>query len=501
MKKYLGIILVGAMVAFGAGCSDDSSGGGAGSGGTAGSGGSGGSTGGTGGDPVSGIDLCATAGDGGEVTLNSTVLTDVYGTTDEINEDTFMSADCVYFIPSSLILYVTDSTLAIAAGASIRGDNQSALIITRGAEIDAQGTAENPIVMTSSRAEGARNAGDWGGLALLGEGVINRGVGTCGGDTGMVCVDNLEGLPATDDRSLFGGDDNASSCGTLTYVRIEFAGNEISPNNELNGLTVGGCGAGTTLDYIQVHRGLDDGVEFFGGASDISHVIVDGMGDDGIDWDQGYVGTIENFISHHYAGSSDDPRGIEADNAGSNTNLEPRSNPIVTYGTVVANVGSSHDQGIVLRRGTWGTLSGVVVGNYDTAAGIDIRDDGWDAAVGGWPSELSITDSCAWQNGVNSGNALITDFPAGVDCGEDTEDGDCNDESTENAGTFFAENTAIPAEGNTGNDTAVDPMLGDYEGAIDGETPDYSVGNDACAGAFAPDGTDWTEGWTAFPVD
>jgi hypothetical protein len=486
MKKYLGIILVGAMAAFGAGCSEDStsSGGSGGSAGSAGSGGSGGSagSGGTGGDmgPCSDEDENAIIIDG------------------DITTDTSWDRpDCDYILPEGQITYVqNDSTLTISPGVTLKGDNQSALIITRGSSIDAQGTADDPIVMTSSRAEGARAAGDWGGLALLGEGVINRGVGTCGGDTGTVCEDNLEGLPAEDDRSLFGGDDNGSSCGILNYVRIEFAGNEISPNNELNGLTVGGCGSGTELDFIQVHRGLDDGVEFFGGAADISNVIVDGMGDDGIDWDQGYVGAITNFISHHYAGSSDDPRGIEADNAGSNTNLEPRSNPIVTNGTIVANVGASHDQGIVLRRGTWGTLSNIVVANYDTAAGIDIRDDGWDAPTGGWPSELSITATCAWENGVNSGNPLITDYPEGTNCGAGNEDGDCNDESTENAGTYFAEDTEIPAQGNTVEDPGFSSES--YEAAATGGTPDYSTSN--CDGAFA-DGTDWTEGWTAFPVD
>jgi hypothetical protein len=388
-------------------------------------------------------------------------------------------------------VYVTGSTLAISAGASIRGADQSALIITRGAEIDARGTVDNPIVMTCAAAEGARAPGCWGGLALLGEAVVNRGVGTCGEGTNpfVPCEDNLEGLPATDPRSLFGGEDDGSSCGTVEYTRIEFAGNEISQDNELNGLTVGGCGSGTTLDFIQVHLGLDDGVEFFGGTSNISHVIVDGMGDDGIDWDQGYTGTITNFISHHYNGSSDDPRGIEADNFGTNTNLTPRSAPTVNFGTVVANPGASHDQGIVLRRGTWGVLDGIVVLNYNTAGGIDIRDDGWDAATGGWPNELSVTNSCFFDNDPN--------YPVDVDCGGPNEE-DCNDESTENPGAFFPENVDIA--GAAGN-LEEDPEIGDYEVAATGGTPNYSLGNDNCAGAFAPDGTDWTEGWTAFPVD
>jgi hypothetical protein len=468
MKKYLGIVLVGAIAAFGVGCTDESSD-------SSGTGGNG--TGATGGDGTGGT---GTGGTGGVVDPgpcsdedeNAILITD-----EEITADTTWDrADCDYVL--TRIVYVVGATLTIEPGVTVKGDIGSALIIARGSQIIAEGTADAPIVMTSSRAVGARNTGDWGGLALLGEATINRGLGTCGGDTGTVCEDNLEGLPAQEGRAIFGGDDDASSCGSLEYVRIEFAGNEIAPNNELNGLTLGGCGSGTNLDFIQVHRGLDDGVEFFGGTASISHVIVDGMGDDGIDWDQGYTGTVSKFISHHYAGRTDDPRGIEADNFGTETSITPRSAPTVEFGTVVANTGASHDQGIVLRRGTWGNLTGIVVFNFDTNSGIDIRDDGWDGADGGWPNELSVTMSCFDSNDPN--------FPV-----------DDNDESTENPGTFFDEDVEIPGAGNL----AEDPQMGNYAVAADGDTPDYSVGNSNCMGAFAEDGMDWTQGWTAYPVN
>jgi hypothetical protein len=463
------------MVAFGAGCDDSSSSGGTGA--TGGDGGDGGD-GGTG----------ATGGDGDCVIL----IED-----EEISEDTAWDRpECDYVLTT--IVYVVDATLTISPGVTVKGDIGSALIIARGSEIIAEGTAEAPIVMTSSRAEGARNTGDWGGLALLGNAVINRGLGTCGGDTGTVCEDNLEGLPAQEGRAIFGGDDDASSCGSLEYVRIEFAGNEIAPNNELNGLTLGGCGSGTNLDFIQVHRGLDDGVEFFGGTASISHVIVDGMGDDGVDWDQGYRGTVSKFISHHYAGRTDDPRGIEADNFGTNTALTPRSAPTVEYGTIVADAGATHDQGVVLRRGTWGNIMGLVVEGYDTNVGIDIRDDGWAGMDGGWPNELVVSGSCFFGNEKN--------YPEDVNCVSDGEGGsdgdeDCNDWNTtgdvEDEANYFAENTMMPMQ----NNLEEDPETGDYSAAATGGTPDYSVGNSNCMGAFAEDGMDWTAGWTAFPVD
>ena len=481
MTKYLSIILVGTMAVFGAAC--DSDGGGGGAGGTGG-------TGGTGGSPGA-VDLCADAGGSGQVLIE----------VEEIDEDTILTPDCTYVL--TRLVYVVDAKLTIQAGVQVLGDIGSAMIITRTAEVDAQGTVDNPIVMTSSRPVGNRETGNWGGLALLGNGILNRGLGTCAG-TGD-CEDTLEGLPAEEGRALFGGDDNSSSCGTVTYTRIEFAGNEVAPNNELNGLTVGGCGSGTTLDYIQVHRGLDDGVEFFGGAANISHVITDGMGDDGVDWDQGYVGTVRNFIVHHYAGRTDDPRGIEADNFSTETSITPRSNPTVEYGTIVADPPDTFvDQGVVLRRGTWGALEGLVVENYANAAGVDIRDDGW---VTGWPTDLSVSNSCFWQNNPNYPTDVDCtggDPPGTEDCNDYSESGDVTDEAN-----YFPENTNMPMQANLEED----PQTGDYSTAATGgmPAPDYSVGNFApttgnCMGAFASDvpamnGVDWTAGWTAYPVN
>jgi len=479
MKNLIGIILVGAMVAFGAGCSDDGT-----SGGTGGTGGGTGGTGGGGGGSV--VDLCADAGGSGQVLI----------TEEEITDDTLLTADCNYVLTQET--YVVGATLSIDPGVTVRGDNGSALIITTSGQIDARGTEDAPIVMTSSRAEGERLTGDWGGLVLLGNARLSWGNAECDGELGE-CVANIEGLPETENRGRYGGDDDTHDCGTLTYTRIEFAGFRFGQDNELNGLTVGGCGSETELDYIQVHRGLDDGVELFGGTAAISHVIVSGTGDDGIDWDQGFNGSVTNFIVHHFAGSSDDPRGIEADNFSSNNNVQPRSAPQVQYGTVVATAATTNNEGIVLRRGTWGSLDGLVVSGWNRA-GVDIRDGAWDVA-GGWPDGLLVTNSCFDNN--------TPDFPEDVGCMEDpddpgnpTGDEDCNDYSGSgdfsDLANYFPENTNMPAQ----NNLEEDPGLGDFSGAVDGSgTPDYSVSNANCEGAFAPSGDDWTTGWTAFPAD
>jgi hypothetical protein len=221
------------------------------------------------------------------------------------------------------------------------------------------------------------------------------------------------------------------------------------------------------------------------------------MGDDGVDWDQGYRGAVSQFIVHHYAGSSRDPRGVEADNYSENNLVTPRSQPSVMYGTIVADAGAKHDQGIVLRRGTWGDLDGLVVEGF-TKAGIDIRDGSWDGADGGWDEELVVTNTCLDGNGPN--------YPVDSDpCTGTDDDDDCNDESEQTDDSYFPESSATDGLATPAlNNAEVDPEVGDYSSAASGgvPAPDYSVGNGDCMGAFATvmgPGTDWTTGWTAFP--
>jgi hypothetical protein len=453
MRKFVGLIVLSAVLAFGAGCGDDgSTGGTGGSGGTGGTGGSGG-TGGTGGTGGGGDSLCTTAGQ--TVSLPG-----------EISENVLLTNDCTYRVAQPV--YVTGGTLTIEEGTRIIGDQASGLVVTRSGRIDAQGSANAPIVFTSSAPVGSRQPGDWGGVVLLGRAPLSWGDEACGGSTGVTCEGSIEGLDPSESRGKFGGTDAASNCGTLSYVRIEFAGYVFGEDNELNSLTLGGCGTGTTLEYIQAHQGEDDGVEFFGGTASISNFIVTATGDDGLDWDQGWQGEATNFIVDHTNPRSDDPRGIEGDNFGDNNDVEPRSNPTVTNGTLLGSTGTA--AGIVLRRGTLGSLSGLVVADW-TGPGVDVRDGGWDPA---WPADLSVSDSCFWNN--------QPDYAI-----------DDNDPNGDTPPAFFDEPTEL-ADG-LGNTIDQNPTI------TDRAAHDYAVGNSNCAGAFAPSGTDWTSGWTDYSVN
>jgi hypothetical protein len=462
MKKYLGIVLVGAIAAFGVGCTDDSSD----NGGTGGNG-----TGNTGGDGGAQANPCQDAGGDGVVLIDGVTVEGV----GEIQEDTIFEAGCTFILTREI--YVTQGAeLEIEAGTEIQGDAQSALIITTEGSIMAEGTAEEPIVFTSSALETEREPGQWGGVVLLGEARLSWGDTTCDGELGE-CVGSIEGISPDNPRGQFGGNDDSDDCGTLRYVRIEYAGSVFGEDNELNGLTVGGCGSETELSYVQVHRGLDDGIEFFGGTAPLDHAVITIPGDDGLDWDQGWRGTGEFIIVHHANSTSSSPNGIEADNFGDgDNNREPRSAPTITYMTVIGD-GRPEGSGIVQRVGTWGVLDEVVVVDFG-GAGYDMRNGAW-AADGGWPTGIVITNSCFNNNG--------EDWPV-----------DDNDES-DAGGDFFDEPDELGADG-LGNFAGLDPELGDVTGAARGGDPDYTVSAEECTGALGENQEKWYEPWTDFPV-
>lgn len=404
--------------------------------------------------------------------------------TADITENTTWS--CPSYLLVGTIFVTGDSTLEIDAGVQIFGDTAtpfSALIITRGSQLVAEGTADEPIVFTSGNADGERATGDWAGVALLGSATINNGADAGGG----VLEGRLEGIDASDDRALYGGDDDASNCGSLEYVRIEFAGAELSPDNELNGLTVAGCGTGTNISFVQVHRGKDDGIEFFGGTAGMDHVVISGASDDSLDWDLGYRGNIQFLVVHQFAGIGDN--GIEADNLGSDEDATPRSNPTIFNATFI---GTPDTRGMVLREGCQGTLRNFIIQDFGSEP-VDLRAAEVDLSAE-WPGNLSIENSFFFNNG---------DYPA--EAGTDPEMDDYNDDMG------FDEQAAIEdAARNNTFDT--NPMVGDTSETAPNYVPTADLSGQATppsgfdasgtyAGAFEPSGTDWSAGWTAYPLN
>ena len=310
----------------------------------------------------------------------------------------------------------------------------------------------------------------------------------------MICTRQVEGISGDEPRARYGGDDDAHDCGSLEYVRIEFAGFDLAENDELNGLTVGGCGTQTTLDYIQVHRGLDDAVEFFGGTASISHLVASGMGDDGLDWDTGWRGDADDVIIHHFASSTGSPNGIEADNNEDSNNTEPRSAPNVTNVTIIGDGsrgGTAADGwGIVHRVGSWGVLSGLVVEGFG-AGGYDMRNGAW-SVPGGWPSGIVVENSCFDNIGPN--------YPADTNDEAETDEMVCMGNCLTG---LFDEPTQLADAARSNTEAASGLDFAAIRPACTGTgTPDYAITNTACLGAFGGVGSDndWTTGWTAYPA-
>jgi hypothetical protein len=267
-------------------------------------------------------------------------------------------------------IFENGTTLTIPAGTVIKAAATGAdvyLAITQGAQIMAEGTSSQPIVFTSNA--NTPNAGDWGGLILLGKAPINSVVGGTATSTSEIAS-----LP-------YGGNIADDNSGTLRYVRVEYSGGKADGQSENNGFSFYGVGNETTIEYIQMFEGKDDGVEFFGGTVNVNHVSVVNAEDDSIDWTEGYSGTITNTYVKH--GTNHD-KGIEAD--GYNTDIgnlsSPKffSKPTVTNLTIEGLGSGSGNEAIRLRAGTQGIFNNVLLIGF--TEGFDLDGDTTDNPTG-----------------------------------------------------------------------------------------------------------------------
>jgi len=256
------------------------------------------------------------------------VITEVV-VTSNITTNTTWDAKKVWIL-GGRIFVTSGATLTIEPGTIIKGEagagaSATALVIARGGKINAAGTATKPIIFTSiadklSIADIAAGKfaspnllpevnGLWGGLIILGKAKISASES---GTTTQKTEVQIEGIPTSDPNGLYGGSDDADNSGVLKYVSVRHGGTEIGAGNEINGITFGGVGSGTVVENIEVIGNQDDGIEWFGGTVNCKNVAVWNVGDDGLDTDQAYRGTIENFAIISAAGSSfelDGPEG------------------------------------------------------------------------------------------------------------------------------------------------------------------------------------------------
>ena len=265
--------------------------------------------------------------------------------TGDISADRTLDASKKYTLKG--FVYITNgATLHIPAGTVIMGDKatKGTLIVTRGAKIDAVGTVDKPVIFTSAQAANARREGDWGGVIILGNAPVNATGGEAKIEGGLVAT------AGGDEKKYiyYGGTTSADNSGTLKYVRIEFAGIAYSPDNEINGLTMGGVGSGTTISYVQVYRSGDDAFEWFGGTVNCDHLVATYSWDDDWDTDNGFSGKVQYCVSQRIKTIADQSgsNGFESDNDANGSTNSPKTMAKFANMTVIGPILTTGNSGI-----------------------------------------------------------------------------------------------------------------------------------------------------------
>ncbi len=378
-----------------------------------------------------------------------------------IKADETWSSDKIYELAGRVI--VTDgATLTIEAGTIVKaregeGAASSALVIARGAKIDAQGTGAAPIIFTSvlDDIELGQKAGTnldetriglWGGVLILGNAPISAGQESV----------QIEGIPPSVTEGLYGGTTEDDDSGIFKYVSIRHGGTLLGGNNEINGLTLGGVGSKTEIEFVEVVANKDDGIELFGGTVNVTNALVWAQGDDAYDIDQAYKGTIDNFI--YIAGVNSD-HGLEIDGPeGLTTGSFTMKN-----GSLKGIAGAEKGEFADFRDGATGTVMNSYFFGGKSGADVELDADG---SVDPDDDDKKLSDNPKTSDKFKSGELKMTDLEFSdkdADGGDITIDdiftdkwslasstpGDSRDadaavlQATENKATFNADNSVV----------------------------------------------------------
>ena len=293
--------------------------------------------------------------------------TKVIADADMRGRDTIRWVKDTSYILTGFVFVNDGQVLDIEAGTIVRGRSgtgasASALIIARGGKIMAQGTASEPIIFTHEGDQGNSAAdlrGQWGGLIVLGRASLNSSPGQTA----------IEGIPTTETRGLYGGTNDADNSGVLRYISIRHGGTNIGADNEINGLTLGGVGSATTIEYVEVIGNDDDGIEWFGGTVNGKYLIAAFNQDDAIDYDEGYRGLNQFVIVHQDATAGAADRGGEHDGGTDPETAQPYATPIFYNVTMVGNPAT---RALTFRDNAGGEYHNSIFVGF--GRGVDIED-------------------------------------------------------------------------------------------------------------------------------
>ncbi|GAB5553522.1 MAG: hypothetical protein Sapg2KO_31130 [Saprospiraceae bacterium] len=425
------------------------------------------------------------------VTEASNVITDASinaGETLVLDNSQEWVLDGFVFVEDGAELIIQPGTVIKGLQSPNTGDLTSALIISRGGKITAEGNANNPIIFTGTGDDlstiddvAATDNQLWGGVIILGKAFVGENGGT----------DNIEGIDSNEPRGIYGGSEDDDNSGTLKYVSIRHGGAVLGADNEINGLTLGGVGSGTTIDYVEIFGNKDDGIEFFGGTVNVTHAVVAFVGDDSYDFDESYDGHLQYIFSiQQFVDASIGDHAIEYDGTEDNTANAFQGVGRVYNATFIgpgANATDTKADGITLRKGAalelWNSIL-VDIPGYTFKNGEDEEDEN-EMPTGGFVNPADLTQTAFANNIVNNINADRyfegadrTNFVALLTSTLDTVPG-------------IRGISTLPNEG-------LDPRLNSSAAANRGAAIPVEAGVDTVSyrGAF-DDNTNWALGWTA----
>ena len=409
-----------------------------------------------------------TAGETGTTTSDGPACVDGMEVSGEITADT--TWDCNVTL-GGIVTVTGGATLTVAPGVTVSGKSGSALVVAKGSTMIAEGTVDKPIVFTSSQAAGSRARGDWGGIVFLGDAPINRA-----GGTGI--AEGLEG------SVTYGGSDAAYSCGSLKYVRVEFAGFELTTDNELNGITFYACGTGTRVDHVQVHMGDDDGLEWFGGAFNATNLVLTGIADDALDIDEGFTGVIQYvFIQQDPAEGN---YAFEISNQADNLDATPRTAPKIANITAIGGLGPK-SAGIKLKEGAAGEIHNAIIMDFNLHQ-VDLTEAATEAQA--TAGAVKIMNSLFFNNDRKGGGVDLYKVSAGsmFDLAAFVEaagNGNLFGQDPRLTSAAWGSPNIVPAAGSPALNGVAPPA------AFAGSPSDF-------IGAVKDDATDFTRGWTNY---
>ena len=330
-----------------------------------------------------------------------------------IQGNTTWTADNEYVL-NGLVFVENGETLTIEPGTVIKGKpgqgaDASALVVARGGKIMAEGTAEAPIIFTAEEDDvndpedfGSTDRGMWGGLIVLGNATLNSPA-----DSGSPITDNIEGIDINEPRGIFGGNDDADNSGILRYISIRHGGTLIGADNEINGLTLGAVGSGTTIEFIEVFANLDDGIEFFGGTAEVKFASVSYCGDDSFDYDQGWRGKGQFWFTIQDGDGGD---AGEHDGDIDDDTKTPLSKPTIYNATLIgAGKDSGNSKRVFNIRDNAGAMYYNSIFTDFNGRAIDVQDDSAGRAQAG---DIDFRNNIWWSFGAGETGESIANANA-----------------------------------------------------------------------------------------